>query len=255
MRKLAMLYRSLGPAGLGTRLARRALATVYDRRRELVIVKRLDPQALVRPDAGDVRIEPLADEHERLLRDFNARYRTRRKVVATQAYIAHGYGAFVAFHGEEPIGYWWWVSNAVDPAVTHPCLARLGVALKDDEVFAFDYFIAPGARGQGAAVRVLWLVYRDLAALGYRGVWGSVDEDNVQARWVYRMLGNRVAARVTGLELLSRILLQDGRVYLRNGRWRMPHPFEHRLLWPRPVPVAAHDGAGAVASGLSTHGV
>jgi len=254
-RRLAALYRTVGPAKLAARLLRRAAAIVYVRHTELVLVKRLDEARRGPRDPRGVRIRPISAADAPMLRRFNATYRSTRKVLASQRYLDLGYSGFLGLLGEHVIGYWWWVTNRVAPAVTHPCVARFDVTLADDEVFAFDYFVAPDYRAQGAAVRFLVLIYDELARLGYRGVWGSVDADNAGARWVYGALGNRIVRRNVGHELLASLLIQDRRVFVRNTRWNPTHPFERRLLVSFPAKTATPADAGVVAHGVSPHGI
>jgi GNAT superfamily N-acetyltransferase len=229
--KLVLLYRRLGLTGLLPRLARRAVATVYAKHTELVLVKRLDGGLTAPYRHNELRIAPVTPGHAPLLKRFNATHRTKRKVVASARYLECGYRGFLAFLDEELIGYWWWVSNETDRTITHPCVERFDLRLKDDEVFAFDYFIAPDYRAQGTAVKFLSLIYAELAALGYRGVWGSVDAANAPARWVYMALGNKVVRRNIAHEIFSSLLFQDRRAFIRNTRWNARHSFEHRLLF------------------------
>jgi GNAT superfamily N-acetyltransferase len=152
--------------------------------------------------------------------------------------VKNGYEAFLAFRHDEPIGYWWWVTRDTAPRVTHPSLERFGLTLKYDELFAFDFFIAPEHRVNGTAVKFLSLIYEELVRAGYRVVWGSVDASNMRARWVYNVLGNKVAWRNTAYELFGYVLLQDRRIFVRNTRWATPHSFDRRLLF-RLAPRAA----------------
>jgi hypothetical protein len=64
-------------------------------------------------------------------------------------------------------------------------------------------------------------------------VWGSVDADNLAARWVYRLVGNGVVRETVSHELASMLLFQDRRVFVRNTRWNRTHPFERRVLVAR----------------------
>src|SRR5262245_24352842 len=144
--RLVHRYRSLGLKRLTARIVRRAVAAVYSRRAELLIVKRLDPPGAENAPPTNLRIEPITTAHAPGLATFNERYRTRDKVVATAWYLKHDYRGFLAVVDGAPVGYWWWVSIATDPAVTHPCIERFALSLKDDEIFAFDYFIVPDQR-------------------------------------------------------------------------------------------------------------
>jgi len=254
-RKLLRLYRTLGLRAFLARLLRLAVGAIYAKHTELLIVKRLGPDATSPHRHNALRIESITAAHAPLLERFNERYRTRQKVVASTCYVRNGYRGFAAFVGDALIGYWWWVSNTTDPALTHPCVERFELSLNDDEVFAFDYFIAPEYRDQGAAVKFLSSIYGELAALGYRGVWGSVDADNAPARWVYKLHGNRVVRRTISHEIVSSFLVQGWRVFIRNTRWNVTRPFEHRVLFSLGPRKVKRSGVGGVASDLSTHGV
>jgi len=230
-RKIATVYATLGGARLAAWLVRRTLLTVYARRSELLIVKRLDGRAPASPDDGGLRIRRITGADAALLTRFIERFRTKRKAAAARAYLTNRYDGFLAFVGDEPVGYWWWVGHAVDRRHTHPCVARFGLTLAEGEIFAFDYFIAPAHRANGMAVKFLSAIYAELRRLDCRAVWGSVDADNAAARWVYNVLGNKVVRRVEGRELLSWLIVQDRRVFVRNSRWNRTHPFEHRALY------------------------
>lgn len=82
------------------------------------------------------------------------------------------------------------------------------------------------------------MIYGELAALGYRGVWASVDADNLAARWVYTIQGNKVVRRHRGHEFFSCVRFQEGRVFLRNTRWHSTRPFDLRLLFSLKLRVA-----------------
>ena len=249
--RLRLLHRHDGWAGLLRHLSRRALAAVYARRVELLIVKRL--AAPSDASAAAIRIVAATQADKPTLGRFNRHHRSARKAIACAQYLDNGYRGFLALAGDELIGYWWWTS-ARDVATTHPYLARFALTLPPDEAFAFEYFIVPAHRDRGAGVKVLTLVYAELARLGYRSVWGSVDEGNAAARWAYRMLGNTTARRVVSRELCSALLIQDRRVFLRNARWSVPHSYEHRLVCSF-ASRRRRPETNEVAASLSTHGV
>lgn len=249
--RLVVLYRNAGLGALLAELLRLVVAAIYVKRTELLLLKRLDRRLADRPRPGELRIEPITMRHAALLWRFNEQHRTQTKVIASLCYLRHGYEGFLAFVDDEPIGYWWWVSNAIDPAITHPCVGRFRLGLKDDELFAFDYFIADAYRRHGMAVKFLSAIYTELARRGYRGVWGSVDSDNVAARWVYKVLGNTVVGRTISHELFSAFLFQGRRVFVRNTRWSPTHSFEHSLLFTFESRSGERSGTDPLARGLS----
>ncbi len=257
-RKVVTVVRTVGIGLALAWLVRRACAALYVRRRELLLLKRLKPGTTAR-EADGLRIERATPAHEALLRAFNARYRTPQKVGACAAYLRNGYEGFLAFLDGDLVGYWWWVTEATDPALTHPCVERFGVTLDGGEVFAFDYFVTSECRNRGIGVTFLRAIYAELAREGYRAVWGSVDADNVAARWVYKLVGNTVARESVSHELAWFFLLQDRRVYVRNTRWNRTHPFERRLLFARRRPTAspsrARHNPDIAPEGLSPRGV
>jgi GNAT superfamily N-acetyltransferase len=227
LRTLLVRYRTLEFRRFVVKLVRSAAATVDTTRTE------------------GLRIQPITSAQAELLRQFNGRHRTKHDVAASTWYVKNRYQGFFAFLNDEPIGYWWWVSNKTDPALTHPDIDRFELRLRDDEVFAFDYFIAPEYRGHGAAVRVLPLIYGELTRLGYRSVWGMVDANNIPARWVYRVQGNKVVRRTISREVPSSLLVQRPRLFVRNTKWNSRHSLERRLLFSlTSKPVAGRvDGA------------
>ena len=226
-------YHELGLAGLIARLAGRALsrvrAAIYSKHAELLIVKTLDGHIGFFGES-ELQIQTITADHSSLLRAFNARYRAT-SAAALDCYLKHAYKGFIAFVNGEPVGFWWWVGSDTRRAITHPCLDRFELNLKSDEVYGFDYFIAPEYRGRGAAVKLLTLIYRNLESLGYRKVWAFVDAGNAPARWVYKTHGNRIVRRISGHEFLSIFLVQEGKVFLRNTRWTSRQAFDRSLLF------------------------
>ena len=187
-------------------------------------------------------------EQSSLIRQFNERHREKQDAIACASYLKNGYGGFVALSNAEPVGYWWWVDNRIETTLTHPCIERLGLRLKDDEVYGFDYFVAPEYRDHGVGVKFLSLIYRELRKRGYRRVWAFVDAGNLPARWVYKAHGNKVVRRIVSHQLFSALLLQDQRVFIRNTKSHSPHAFDYRLL------LSLKRAPNEIA-GLMTHGV
>ena len=232
--KVRLLYRELGLRGLLARLLRQTLSkissTIYTKHTELLIVKSLD-DGITSFRQDDLQILAIEKHHSRLIQQFNERHRAKDSVVASICYLMNDYKGFMAFFDNNLAGYWWWVSNETSPEITHPCVDRFELRLKDDEVFAFDYFIAPEFRDHGIGVTFLPLIYRELKKLGYRKAWGFVDADNVAARWVYRTLGNKVVRRIVSHEVCSLLLFQDRRVFIRNAKRNSRRSFDRRLLF------------------------
>src|SRR5262245_8533879 len=232
-RKAQHLYDTIGARGLltkGLRVAAARIASrIYAKHTELVILRDLgEPVDLVqRPGLW---IREIGPDDAGLVTRFNERYRVRDSVAASKSYLKNGYKGFLVFFEGELAGYWWWVDVESEAAVTHPCIERLEIDLKEGDLYGFDYFVAPPYRQHGLAVRCLSLMYRALRAKGYRRVWAFVDERNLPARWVYQAVGNRRVRQVVSRELLSMLLFQDGRVFIRNSTRNLAHAFDRRLL-------------------------
>jgi GNAT superfamily N-acetyltransferase len=231
--RVRVLYRALGLKKLLARLVRRGMtatsSVLYVKHTELLIEKDLD-DGIVCPLPDGLQVEAITTRHRSSIERFNERYRSKREARASVCYLKHGYRGFIALVNDEPIGYWWWVGKEASPALTHPCVERFELDLKDDEVYAFDYFIAPEYRRFGTGVKCLSLMYLELYKMGYRKVWAFVDAGNPGARWVYQAHGNKVVKRIISHEVLSLLLFQDCRIFIRNMRWSSTHQFDQRLL-------------------------
>src|SRR5437879_4997910 len=103
--KLLSRYRTLGLWLVLAWLLGRFVTAIYRRHRELLLLKRLAPHVDGRHQDGDLRIEAITPEHDQLLREFNARYRTPQKVAASAAYLRNGYSGFLALLGGTVVGY------------------------------------------------------------------------------------------------------------------------------------------------------
>jgi RimJ/RimL family protein N-acetyltransferase len=117
-------------------------------------------------------------------------------------HVRSGYQGFVLRRDEEIIGHFWWIDRRIAPH--HPHLAEYHIPLVDDDVYCFEYFIAPRHRGGGVATDALQAMEAHLREQGYRRVWGTVDADNTPARWLYLSNGWTVAHTVTTTRLLGR---------------------------------------------------
>ena len=153
---------------------------------------------------GDFRVERVREDHAddlvrlRMAQDsFNP-----GQAANIVDHIGRGYQGFVLRREEEVIGHFWWIDTRIAPK--HPHLADYHIELADDDVYCFEYFIAPRHRGGGVAIDALQVMEAELRELGYKRAWGVVDADNTPARWLYMMSGWSVAHTVTTLRVLTR---------------------------------------------------
>lgn len=165
-------------------VARRLLLPFYSRQRSIVLVKHLD--AIVdAPGEGRLRFEDLTAAQLPALAELN-RARGQPDVDRRFArYVRKGFCGFVAFLGEDAVGYYWWVDR--DARSLFPDLRKLGLGLElgEGDVYGSDFFLLEEHRGGGIAAEFLLSVETSLRDRGYRRVWGGVDPANRPARWTY----------------------------------------------------------------------
>lgn len=167
-------------AAVGRRLRRFAKTE----ERLIVITKDLD--TIVEPwEPGDLRLEDLTRERLADLSGLN-RERGRPEVDRRFArYVAQGFKGFVAYQGDELVGYYWWVDRDV-PAL-YPDLRKLGLGIElgEGDVYGSDFYLLEHHRGGGVAADFLTKVETTLRDRGYALIWGYVASDNRPARWIY----------------------------------------------------------------------
>jgi GNAT superfamily N-acetyltransferase len=177
--------------GRTLRKVRRGLARSTDD--VLVLEKRLDEIASIAFDRR-LRLEELDRGSLPALAEFNRGHCDTRATRRFAGNLERGYRGFVAYRDGAVAGYYWWVDGRIDPR--HPHLLELGLALGDDDVYGFDFFLAQEHRGGGHAVEFLDGIETRLRDLGYRTLWGYVRSDNRPARWLYSMRGYEAARTV-----------------------------------------------------------
>jgi GNAT superfamily N-acetyltransferase len=161
---------------------------VYFEERLIVIVKELD--SVVEPwHRGELRY--LDFEPARLpdLADLNRR-RGRPEVQRLfKRYAERGFRAFLAYRGEELVGYYWWVDRDVPAAYTDLHELDLGIELGERDVYGSHFFLLEEHRGGGLAADFLFHVESSLRDRAYERIWGYVASTNRPARWVYSTRG------------------------------------------------------------------
>ena len=60
--------------------------------------------------------------------------------------------------------------------------------MNDDDVYLFDFLVAPEYRGNSNATKFLCKVFLALSELGYKRAFGWVLADNTPAKWTYAIL-------------------------------------------------------------------
>jgi GNAT superfamily N-acetyltransferase len=236
-----------GPRAGLTNLATDLSLRVVDRGREVVLlrVELTDPRNHLRPRdrAESLRVLPvdrvtlprLVTMLERHAPAQTARVRSR---------FLEGMRGFVAEDTASGaiLGYTFFTPGRDAPGgPVHRDLTWLGLDPAADEVYAFDYFLEPSARGRGATfVRA---VQEAQASLGHRAALGYVYASNRPALWLYRTTGWREVGRIEEHRLLGRVALVEDTVYwmAAHGRTpvrRLPAPLARlaRRALARPAP-------------------
>jgi GNAT superfamily N-acetyltransferase len=129
-------------------------------------------------------------------------------------YFDHGYRGFLAFDEGELIGYLFWVNNESPAAHRNPHLRLFDIRLKDDEIYGFDFYVAPRHRGESRALEFFDRAARLLAEDGYSKIYGFVDAEKRPARWTYALLGLRPIRTLIAHKFFRSVVVLNGRVFL-----------------------------------------
>jgi GNAT superfamily N-acetyltransferase len=205
---LRCVARRDGPGALVRKLARRVLLALHSRDHILVMTKDLDDITEMALDA--LRIEETSSSHLPALYEFNRRRCFSKADARAAAAIDSGHRGFVAYIGDELVGYYWWVDAEIEPHHADIDRYGLGFELGPGEVYGYDFYLLEEHRGDGKSMEFLYKIETGLRELGYKVLWGYVEPDNRPARWLYglrgyepvrevairRVLGRRVSTRV-----------------------------------------------------------
>jgi GNAT superfamily N-acetyltransferase len=177
-----------GVRGLLAALGRRLRKPFYVNQHFIILLKPLDSVVESRK-AGDLKVEDLEEKHLPALSELNRRRGRPRIDRRFATNVASGHHGFVAWRGDQLIGYYWWVDR--DAPVPHPDLRDLdlGIELEQDDVYGTDFFLLEEFRGAGTAAEFLCKVEKSLRGRGYHRLWGYVDSGNRAAIWTYRSRG------------------------------------------------------------------
>jgi GNAT superfamily N-acetyltransferase len=173
----------------GLRPTARKVAGTFARRELLVLAKDLGSIAPI-AFAPRLALTDVGPDALPALDEFNRRRCDRRATARSAADLARGYHGFVAHDDGELAGYYWWTDGP------HPHVERLGVTLRDRDVYGYDFYLAPEHRGDGRATEFLYAIETALHDRGFGCLWGYVRADNRPARWLYSARGYEVVGHV-----------------------------------------------------------
>lgn len=178
-----------------------------------------------------IHVVPVRSDHLDELLRFSARYGDGAGG-RIREYVRLGYGGYLGYQDGELVGYIFYC-GATCGGATHPHVARYRFELGQDGAYAFEIYLAPPFRGGGRAREFVGRSYARMAELGYRRLTGFVYAKNMPARILHKMMGWRETGRVVSRRILSRFMICDGALYVRNRASDRPHGFDYRRLFGR----------------------
>jgi GNAT superfamily N-acetyltransferase len=187
---------------------------------DVLIVKRELGGTEPPPAGAAVRLEAADMGRLPLLAEFNRRQSNTRRTHGFQTYLAAGERPLLALMGDELIGYFWWMDAR--RAARGYFLDRFGITLRDEEVYGYEFVVAPEHRAGGTAAAFLSMAHAELSRLGYARIYGCVESSNLPARWLYSIQGYETIRRSKTHTILGRLLLVDGTVFVMAGNGVRP---------------------------------
>jgi len=146
-------------------------------------------------------------------------------------FYKNNYNGFVASLNRNIIGYiWWWANDkSTKPP---PEINFYNIKLKKDDVYMFNFFIAPQYRGKGNAIEFMSMVFSELKKIGYNRTTGIVGSNYLPARWTYRVVGYKDIRSVTKRNFFfSRISYLEKAIFIKNFAWHPYYPFEYHMIF------------------------
>lgn len=128
-------------------------------------------------------------------------------------YFKNNYNGFIAKLNGNIIGYVWWVnSNMKHP----PEVVFYNIKLRKDEVYGFNFFIAPRYRGRGNAFEFMNQYTLELKKLGFKRRIGIVAADNSTARWIYKVMEHKEMKSATSKVFFNLIAYCEKALFIKN---------------------------------------
>ncbi len=195
--KFRRAIRKEGLGGTIKSLPRRAWARVYVRLAMIVLLKDLDDVGAPPPEAGRLRFEAIERRHLPALAELNRERGLPETDARFAADVEAGYRGYIAFDGDRPAAFYWWVDGDGPPPPSRASIGaaidELGLAIElgEGDVYGADLYVGEQARAGRTAQLFLDLVEADLRERGYHRLWGYVHETNRLGRWTYSLRGYR----------------------------------------------------------------
>ncbi len=197
-----------------------ALRPALQEQRELVLLKvdLRDPKNL-RKEGATLRLLPF--DRVALGRLFTLLQADPGHFARVRQRYLEGMSGFVAEVEGAVVGHVFFTPGSDDPRrVVHRDLAWLGLRPQRREVYTFDYWLHPDARGQGN--RFVRAVQTEQAQLGYETSFGYVYATNTPALWLYRTTGWKEVRRLREDRYLQRLVAVNGQLWRMQAYGREP---------------------------------
>jgi GNAT superfamily N-acetyltransferase len=190
------MYRRGGWRDAWQTVAERTIDRVFRRGRFLVIVQDLDTVRDA-PPPPDVAIRLLAESDWPAL----ASLVPQRDLDRFRLFVDAGHACFIAWRGDQPIGYTW-CARRLEPNVS-----ILPVPLPPHAAYLWDVYVPVSERRSGVGSALITARLRLAREWGFREGWRIVAPTNRPSlRTVDKTGGNsRVIGEITFVKLLSRL--------------------------------------------------
>lgn len=176
-------------------------------------------------------IQRIEKSHLGILREFNEKHDEstgRGQIEIMNDFFENNCDGFIIFLKGDIIGYYWWVDKTTITRRNRPEAVLFNISLEDDDVFSFNFFIAPEYRGNSNSIEALCNVYSALNKLGYKRVFGVVATNNTKAMWLYKLLSCKEVRRIIIRRFFYFVLFVDKAIFLKTS---MCYPFDYRALY------------------------
>lgn len=205
--------------------------SIYKAKEEIILEKVLDGRIELSID-NQLQITPIEKKHSNAIVEFTKKYHHHNSEwIKIANHIKKSYNGFIAIQDNNIIGYVWWIDYKLSLQKNLSELKRYGIELNGNTVYATDLFIASQYRGSANAIKFLKRVFLDLYKLGYSRIIGTVDFDNIPAKWIYTLLEFKEVNRITGRRFFRFILFMNRSLFLKTSRWNRNNPDDFRLIY------------------------
>lgn len=190
---------------------RSLLHAACSHRQELVLGRRLGPDAATTATAVPTGFSILGRGEVEDVRGFFLAVNPGQ-VDSLAGLYDYGCRVLFMFVAGQPAGYIWYVDAQQERPL--PELAQFRITLTGRDVYLFNFYVSPAARGSQQATKLLRLALGRLGAQRYEQAYGCVERGNVPARWLYSSTGWTSLREVSVWTFLSCLRFAGGRWFV-----------------------------------------